>query len=150
MIIESAGEMGRSVFVNNEKLRVLAVDDEPLVLDFIDRYLTTRGMEIVAERSAVKALEKLKAFDPDVILLDIGMPEVDGYDLARRIGAIDRLSNVPVVFISGYDIQTDCTKSFASGGQLYIRKPIKGSILVDVLETAVKNGAGNRIMRGTK
>jgi twitching motility two-component system response regulator PilH len=142
--------MSRSVSVNNEKLKVLTVDDEPLVLDFIDRFLTAQGMKVVAELSAVKALEKLETFDPDVILLDIDMPEIDGYDLASRIGAIDKHSNVPIVFLSGYDIQTDSARSFASGGEFYIRKPIKGSVLVEVVETAAICSAKDIMMRGTK
>jgi two-component system OmpR family response regulator len=115
------------------KSKVLVVDDEPIVLDFVEKYLKLKGFEVQVAANSVSALGKLDSFTPDVMLLDIGMPGIDGYDLARAITAKPKFANVPIVFLSGYDVGVDAARSFAAGGSVYIHKPISGEALVETL-----------------
>jgi DNA-binding response OmpR family regulator len=119
------------------KTQVLIVDDEALVRNFVERYLAKYDMEVIGVESADDALERLRDFTPDIFILDIGMPGTDGYELARQIRNVERFSHTPIVFLSGYDVEIDKANSFASGGDLYIRKPISGDVLVQVMDTAL-------------
>lgn len=120
-----------------KKLRVLAVEDEDIILDFMQKYLTRRGFDVHVATDAESALESLSTFQPDVMLLDVSLPGMDGYELAKRISENERWSDIPIVFMSGFDIRDDAARSFAAGGTLYIRKPFDINTLVETVNAVV-------------
>lgn len=102
---------------------ILIVDDTPENLTVLSRMLETHGYQV---RPAVNGQVALKAISrslPDVILLDIIMPGMNGYELCRRLKADEKTRNIPIIFISALDEVMDKVKAFAVGGVDYITKP---------------------------
>lgn len=106
-----------------EKIVVLVVDDAIESLDFISDTLIKENFIPVTAKSGMEALDILKSTTPDVILLDVVMPNMDGYELCRLIRAKDEFTDVPVLFITGKTEPEEKLKGFEVGGSDYIAKP---------------------------
>jgi len=114
---------------------VLIVDDKPDNLLLLKRILLQHGYEVRTETSGARALEAARLQVPDLILLDILMPGMDGYEVCRRLKADDRMRDVPVLFLSALDEAEDKVKAFAAGGVDYITKPFQVDEVVARLQT---------------
>lgn len=108
-----------------EGLTVLVVDDEEDGLLLLEELLRDRGAKVAAVRSAHEALEALERVKPDVIVSDIGMPEVDGYALLRQIRAlpVSRGGRTPAIALTAYARKEDAQRAFAAGFQMHVPKP---------------------------
>ncbi|NJL49422.1 MAG: response regulator [Leptolyngbyaceae cyanobacterium SM2_5_2] len=107
----------------NETL--LIVDDSPENLRFLAQTLQERGYRVRCVKSGAMALRSVKALQPDLILLDIRMPEMDGYTVCQQLKADPALQAIPVVFLSALDEALDKVKAFAVGGADFITKPFQ-------------------------
>jgi putative two-component system response regulator len=107
----------------NEKADVLIVDDKPENLQVLAAMLRESGYRPRPVVSAELALQAAERAIPDLILLDIMMPEIDGYELCRRFKENLELRDVPVIFVSALSEAVDKVKAFGSGGVDYITKP---------------------------
>jgi PAS domain S-box-containing protein len=121
-------------------MRVLAVDDDADTLEMLLLFLRRAGAEVAAAPSAAAALEVLERFRPDVLVADIGMPEVDGYELLRRVRALgaERGGLTPAVALTAYAGEADRARALRSGFQAHLPKPVEPAALVN----AVTNLAG--------
>ncbi|MFL6255458.1 MAG: ATP-binding protein [Pyrinomonadaceae bacterium] len=121
-------------------MRVLAVDDDPDTLEMLWLFLRRAGAEVATAASATAALEALERFRPDVLVADIGMPEVDGYELIRRVRALgaERGGLTPAVALTAYAGEADRARALRSGFQAHLPKPVEPDALVN----AVTNLAG--------
>ncbi|MGH8808170.1 MAG: response regulator, partial [Noviherbaspirillum sp.] len=115
--------------------KVLIVDDTPANLRLLSRMLSDRDYSVFAANSGEVALQFLETTVPDIILLDVNMPKLDGYEVCQRIKASERTRNVPVIFVSAMDSTWDKVKAFAVGGVDYIVKPIEEAEVLARLET---------------
>lgn len=120
-----------------EKLKILAVDDEPMILDFIEKYLSRKGCEVQTAGDAESALEQLESFEPDVLLLDVSLPGMSGCELAKKIGENERWSDIPVVFLSGYSREGATAQSYLTKDSIFVKKPFDGATLVETVHAAV-------------
>ncbi len=113
-------------------IRVLIVDDQPDALDLLSEILADAGAVVETAPSANAAFDKLLALPPEVLVSDIGMPEVDGYTLMRRIRRLDaeRGGQTPAVALTAYAGGDDAERSFASGFQTHLAKPVDPEQLV--------------------
>jgi CheY-like chemotaxis protein len=125
------------------KPRVLCVDDEPSVGDLLRSFLERTGDFLVeAESDGVKAVQHARLFKPDVIIMDIKMPERDGFDLVRQIREEPWLRHRPVIFLSGVpNVEELALKVGAGGPTEFLRK---GSQL-SVIEETVRRLAAERL-----
>jgi two-component system sensor histidine kinase/response regulator len=114
---------------------VLIVDDEPDNLLLLELILTGYGYQVRTATGGTQALEAVKLQAPDLILLDILMPEMDGYEVCRQLKADDRMRDVPVLFLSALDETKYKVKAFAAGGVDYITKPFQVEEVVARLQT---------------
>ena len=89
-----------------ERSKILIVDDEPFNVDYLEQELEYLGHESDSAANGYEALEKIAVAAPDLILLDVMMPEMDGYELLRHVKSDNALSHIPVIMISALD-QTD-------------------------------------------
>jgi len=112
-------------------LRVLTVDDDPDTCEFITALLTAYGAEALTLSSATEVLENIESFQPDVLISDIGMPEVDGYTLLQKIRAMtpDDSQPIPAIAVTAYAREEDRRNALAHGFQEHIAKPLDPSIL---------------------
>lgn len=106
---------------------ILLVDDSRLDRRLLERILSKQAYRIYAASSAREALELLGTILPDIILLDVCMPEMDGYELCRIIRQRSQTAATPVIFISANDSSRDRVHAFASGGVDYLCKPIEST-----------------------
>jgi len=106
------------------KPRILCVDDEPEILKFLEAVLVPNGYEVVKAEDGEEALEELKGERIDLVLSDVTMPKLDGFEVCRWIKADDRYRNIPVVIITGLAAKQDRIKGIEAGAEDFITKPI--------------------------
>ncbi len=102
---------------------ILVVDDIPANLELLAGMLTERGYRVRPAPSGELALRGAAASPPDLVLLDVNMPEMDGYEVCRRLKADERLRDIPVLFISALTEPLDKVRAFQSGGVDFVTKP---------------------------
>ncbi len=108
--------------------KLLVVDDEPANLNIV-RQILRDDYEIVVVKNGKAGLEAVDKHNPDLILLDVMMPEMDGYEMCRRLKESVKNNNIPVIFITAMGETEDEEKGFDLGAVDYITKPFKASIL---------------------
>jgi len=102
---------------------VLIVDDVEVNREILNEIVTDMGYKTALAQSGAEALEKVREQLPDLVLSDISMPEMDGYELCRQLKANVMTRNIPIIFISAFDKTKDIVKGFELGGGDYITKP---------------------------
>ncbi|MCH9032256.1 MAG: response regulator [candidate division Zixibacteria bacterium] len=116
--------------------KILVVDDEPLVTTLINQILSTEGYTVLECNSAQEGLDVFKKEKPDLTLLDIGMPRMDGYEFCEKIKEFAPSETPAVVFLSGRSEQEDAGRSFDVGAFSYIRKPFSNASLKQFVDLA--------------
>jgi CheY-like chemotaxis protein len=105
-------------------VRVLVVDDEPDVLDLITRLLREARADVHAARGAAAALQQYEAAAPDVLISDIGMPDIDGYELLARVRR-DHGRRTPAIALTAFARPEDRRRALQTGFDLYLTKPVQ-------------------------
>ena len=109
---------------------ILVVDDSDEVRLLASRILEREGYQVTASDSGVSALKVLQSAVPDLVLSDIMMPEIDGYEVLQKIRSSPATASLPVIFLSAKSSPADVEKGFALGANHYITKPFSGQDLV--------------------
>lgn len=110
---------------NHEKSNVLIVDDNPANLRLLNSILSAAGHRVRPATNGPAALSAAQTAPPDLILLDIMLPDMDGYEICRQLKADARTKDIPVIFISALSGEDNVVKSFAAGGVDYVSKPFR-------------------------
>jgi two-component system, chemotaxis family, CheB/CheR fusion protein len=116
------------------QLRILVVDDAPDVLEMFDMMLRISGYAVESSASALEALEKASGAQFDVIVSDIGMPYMNGYELARRLRALPGYASVPMIAVTGFARYNDREQALASGFNAHLSKPVNPTTLLEMIE----------------
>jgi PAS domain S-box-containing protein len=116
-------------------LRVMVVDDNVDAAEMLGMLLEAIGHQVVIEHSSRRALERVQVEAPDVCLLDIGLPDIDGNELARRIRREPQAGKTILIAVTGYGQEHDRATAFAAGFDYHFVKPLDTSKLVEVLAT---------------
>ncbi len=114
---------------------ILLVDDSPANLRLLSQILSERGYGVRAVTSGPRALASAELTPPDLILLDIRMPDMDGYDVCQQLKANPRTADIPILFISALDDIQDKMRAFSAGGVDYITKPFQLEEVIARVET---------------
>ncbi|MCP4580888.1 MAG: response regulator [candidate division Zixibacteria bacterium] len=114
--------------------KVLVIDDEPEITEIIMAFLSNAGYDVEIENSSVEGLARAKTAKPDVILLDIMMPVMDGYEVCAQLKKDQDTAQIPVLFLTGKDAKDDAGLSFQSGGDLFIKKPFSCERLLNMVK----------------
>ena len=117
------------------KAAILIVDDEPANLNLLADLLSSAGFTIVAATTGQDALRRAREAQPDLILLDIVMPGLDGYDVCHALKSDSSTQQLPVIFISARDKTADLVKAFQAGGIDYVTKPFQQEELLARVNT---------------
>lgn len=117
------------------KAEILIVDDTPPNIQLLSAMLHNNGYSVREANSGPAALQAIQARPPDMVLLDIRMPGMDGYEVCRRIKADASYLSIPVIFVSALDEQMDKVQGFAAGGVDYITKPFQIKEVLARVET---------------
>ena len=105
--------------------RIMVVDDTPENLTLLNDMLQNRGYEVFALPNGEMALKAAAKNPPDLILLDINMPGLNGYEVCKRLKADEHLAEIPVIFLSAYNETEHKITAFQAGGVDYITKPFQ-------------------------
>jgi two-component system response regulator MtrA len=107
----------------NGRFLVLVADDDPDILSLVKAVLERSGHEVVAVSDGVEALAYVRERKPDLAVLDIAMPEIDGLEVLRQLRADVMTSDLPVVLLSARAQEADVELGFATGASAYLKKP---------------------------
>jgi len=103
---------------------VLIVDDEPLTCDMLAGFLLPDGYNTVLAYDGPEALQKVKEYPPDVILLDVMMPELDGYEVCQQLKSDKRWQHIPIILVTALSGKEDLLEGFKIGADDFITKPV--------------------------
>ena len=109
---------------------VLVIDDDPTLHDLMERFLQPRGFDVISASDGAAGIEMAKTHQPDVIALDVLMPQKDGWTVLAQLKASERTESIPVVMVTMVD---DKSAGYSLGADDYLVKPIKGERLVEAL-----------------
>lgn len=114
--------------------KILVIDDEPMVTKMVADVLTGRGHEVIVAPEGYDGLLQAIAEQPDLILLDVVMPGLDGHDVLKRLKKDERTREIPVVYLSAVGDFNEQLHAMEDGSTDYITKPIRPSELADKVE----------------
>lgn len=121
------------------RLRIVVVEDDRGNRLFFADYLTYSGFNVLALPHGLDLHQHLKEFQPQLLLLDLGLPEVDGYTLLKQLRATDQWRHLPVIIVSGYAFAEDQHRALALGAQQYLVKPIALQQLNQAIHTVLRS-----------
>ena len=117
---------------------VLSIDDDPVTLKLIGKLLSRGGYNVIAVNSGLKGLQVISKNRPDLILLDVEMPGMDGYEVCGRLQKCKETAYIPVIFVTSFTRKEDKAKAFSVGAVDYLVKPIQKDILLQKVSTHIK------------
>jgi len=127
------------------KGRILVVDDEVYIVHILDFSLGMEGYEVITALDGEQALEKARAEQPDLIVLDVMMPKLDGYETCRILKADDATRNIPIILLSAKGRNADQKVGFDVGADDYITKPFSPRKLVERINAVLGEGNSQRM-----
>jgi CheY-like chemotaxis protein len=133
--------------MSNEKTKVLAIDDDASVCDYYEQGLAAVGFQVTCAPDAKHAREHLAKEHPDVILMDIMMPETDGITLTRELRNDPKTSDIPIIVVSGLEDAGTLNDALLFGAVDYMVKPIDLDTLKTKIERAAAAGAKRKSPR---
>ena len=125
-----------------QSARILLVDDEPSILDFLSYNLENEGFQIQTASNGRLAVELAKKFKPDVVVLDLMMPEMDGMETCEALRKLQETQNCLIVFLTARNEDSIQVAGLDAGADDYIAKPIKPKILVSRIHALLRRRGG--------
>lgn len=127
---------------------ILCIEDETDIRELLDEELSSAGYEVVSARNGSEALEKLTSFVPDIIVSDISMPEMDGYELLESVRSqYPQLADAPFLFLTAFSSREEELKARTQGVDDFISKPVDFDLLLSVLASRLEQVARMRNLR---
>jgi DNA-binding response OmpR family regulator len=118
------------------KKKVLYIEDEPYLARIVKDTLELKGYEVLHKKDGLRIMESVSAFAPDICLLDVMLPQIDGFTLATHIHNL--LPKLPIIFLTSKTQTDDLVKGFSSGGTDYLKKPFSMEELIVRIENQLK------------
>lgn len=147
VIIKSEEDM------ENKPVKVLVVDDEPDILEFIQFNLERNGYDVTTAKDGHEAIKKAKQLKPELIILDVMMPELDGVEVCRELRSMPEFNNTIITFLTARNEDYTQIAGLDVGGDDYITKPIRPRVLVSRLNALLRRkrqgdgGEGGKIIK---
>lgn len=116
------------------KKKILIVEDEESLLKLESILLTSRGYEVKGVADGKSALEAIAAVKPDLVLLDIMLPEMDGFEVCRVIKGNDATRHIPVIMLTAKKSREDMIRGEQVGADWYITKPFKSAMVIETIQ----------------
>jgi two-component system response regulator len=121
--------------VEGVPMKILLVEDNPLNRDVLSRRLTRRGYEVVTAVDGEEALLQACAEAPDIVLMDLNMPKLNGWDATKRLKQMPETMHLRVIALSAHALSGDQTKAIAAGCDAYVSKPVDFEHLLSLIES---------------
>jgi pilus assembly protein CpaE len=130
---------------------ILFVDDEEQIRKLLSTYLTRQGYEVAVATDGYDALKVIRSRAPSLVITDVGMPNMNGFELTRRLRADHKTARIPVLMLSARKEADDVLTGYSEGADEYVAKPIEMTVLaakIDVLLKRIKTTTGEMVKRG--
>jgi len=121
--------------------RILIVDDEPNIVAALEFLLQKNGYAVKVAANGEDALAQLDAFKPDLVLLDVMMPKVSGYEVCQRMRAQPQWRHIKIVMLSAKGREVEVSKGMSLGADLYVTKPFSSTELVATIDELLSGTA---------
>ncbi len=129
--------------------KILVAEDNPANLELMREILNLQGHEIVEARDGGEALLQAEMAHPDLILLDVNMPVLNGYEVLERLHANQQMAGIKVVALTAYAMRGDREKALQAGFDGYLTKPIDVRTLLETIDEFLDHGEGRAGRYGT-
>ena len=124
--------------MNNSDIKILLVDDEPDILEIVGYNLKNEGYSVYTACNGIEAVKSAKKITPNLILLDIMMPEMDGIEACEKIRTVKSLENTLIAFLTARNEDYSQVAGFDAGADDYITKPIKPKVLISKVKSLLR------------
>ena len=124
--------------MNNSDIKILLVDDEPDILEIVGYNLKNEGYSVYTACNGIEAVKSAKKITPNLILLDIMMPEMDGIEACEKIRTVKSLENTLIAFLTARNEDYSYVAGFDAGADDYITKPIKPKVLISKVKSLLR------------
>jgi two-component system, sensor histidine kinase and response regulator len=115
--------------LHSQNYRILVVDDNPDILLFLETVLTGEGYAVEVASNGTYALAQIATSPPDLVLLDVMMPGMNGYEVTQRLRQYPQLPAIPIILLSAYP-EVDMVEALDLGGDIFLRKPVDEVLLL--------------------
>lgn len=122
--------------------RILIVEDNEMNRDMLSRRLERRGYEVILAMDGRLGLAVARTESPDLILMDMSLPEIDGWEVARRLKSDDTTRSIPVIALTAHAMTSDRQRALEAGCDDYDTKPVEFERLLTKIQTMLRNGSG--------
>jgi DNA-binding response OmpR family regulator len=123
-----------------QKRSVLIVDDEPNILVALDFLLKKEGYEVLKATNGLEALQIIDNTPPVVVVLDVMMPEMDGFEVARRIRSNEDNQDIRIIFLTAKGTKADRAEGYDRGGEVYLTKPFDNEEFITTVNEMIEFG----------
>ena len=117
---------------------ILVIDDDPMIVEVVQSTLRKDGHTVHSAKDGLEGIWMAEDILPDLILMDIVMSGVDGYQATQKIKNKEKLKDIPVIFLSGQSASDDDGQAFASGADSFLRKPFTGQMLREMIRLVLE------------
>lgn len=122
------------------KKRIVLAEDEPHIVESLTFLLERAGFDVASEANGRQALETVLADRPDVLVLDVMLPGLDGYEILRQLRADGRTENLPVLMLTAKGQREDRETALDCGADLFITKPFANAEIIDAVKRLAETG----------
>jgi len=130
---------------DNKKKRVLVVDDEPDIRELVQHHLEIEGFEVLSAPDGEKGLFLIQNELPDLIILDLMLPGIDGLEVCRKLNNIESTSDIPIIMLTAKGEETDIIKGLDYGAEDYVTKPFSPRVLMARVKAILRRQVINEI-----
>jgi len=127
--------------MTTDQKQLLLIDDDPNLILLVQDYLEFRGYEVTTAENGQKAIDILQQQTPDMIICDVMMPEMDGYEFVQKVRENEQTAWIPVLFLSAKGQSQDRVKGLSKGADVYMVKPFEPEELVAQVESSLKQAS---------
>ena len=124
-----------------KKNRILLVEDEESLLKLESILLSSKGYSVTGVMDGRSALEEINARKPDLVVLDIMLPELDGFEVCKRIKENPETADIPVVMLTAKKNSQDYARGMQVGADAYVTKPFKSAQVIELIEGLLRNSS---------
>jgi CheY-like chemotaxis protein len=120
-------------------IRVLVVDDNVVNVRLLEELLKSESYEVATAANGEAALEKIAQSPPDIVLLDVMMPGMDGYEVCRRIRQNEKTAQLPVIIVTALDKASDRETALEAGANAFLSKPVEDDLLLPTMQRILQS-----------
>lgn len=120
--------------------KILIVDDEPNILVPLEFLMSQQGYEVSKATNGVEALQKVEQFRPSIVILDVMMPVMDGFEVAQKIRENPDYEDLRIIFLTAKGTTADKITGYSKGGEAYLTKPFDNDELISIVNEIVEYG----------